>query len=231
MNRSACAVLALCALASGCGSVIYKPFTIDETPPSSLSIDAKQRLLLVTNKGGQNRDERVVCAEPSPDAMVGVAAALGLEAGVGQYTGKASGSFAEAVAQLGDRTQTVQILRDGLYRFCEAYMNGLFKQAEYRRLLVGYDDFVVTIMAIDGLTQRVRYPPVAVATEAKAEVTGKDAQQRLETVSKGVQQGNSAAIQAQPNVGKEVADAVDRIVQRYLCLQAMLYKDTERGST
>ncbi|HZS11821.1 MAG TPA: hypothetical protein VFA38_06200, partial [Nitrospirales bacterium] len=44
----------------------------------------------------------------------------------------------------------------GLYRACEAYMNGAINQEEYAYIVSGYDDFVVTVVGLDGLTQIVR---------------------------------------------------------------------------
>ena len=63
----------------GC-STIHKRFTIDDSPPKSLSLDAKQRLVLITEKGGPDRKQRVVCAEPSPDVATSIAASGALSA-------------------------------------------------------------------------------------------------------------------------------------------------------
>ena len=43
-------------LVLGCTGTIFKKFSIDETPPNSVSLDARQRLIIVTDKGGPIRD-------------------------------------------------------------------------------------------------------------------------------------------------------------------------------
>jgi len=55
-------------LLSGCSNYIFQKFDVDE-PGNSLSIDAKQRLVFVTHQGGKFHNEKIVCAEPSPDAL------------------------------------------------------------------------------------------------------------------------------------------------------------------
>jgi hypothetical protein len=52
---------------------------------------------------------------------------------------------AEAAAQLGERLATIQLLRDGLYRACEAYANGAISEAAYAVMLSRYDDTMITM--------------------------------------------------------------------------------------
>jgi hypothetical protein len=124
----------LCSVAlclGGCSSTIHKRFSIDEAPPSSLSLDAKQRLFLVTDKGGRKgENKRVVCAEPRPDAVMGIAASGALKAAMADKgSAKIAASLAEAIGELGDRIPTIQLLRDALYRACEAYLNEYLTRA------------------------------------------------------------------------------------------------------
>lgn len=147
-------------LTYGCSSVIYRPFSLDTQPATSLSIDARQRFVLVTDKGGKNGNRRVTCAEPSPDVFSAVAASATANANFGQQSGQIAASMMERAAALGPRTQTIQLLRDGLYRSCEAYMNGIIDEAEYRRILVSYDEVMITTLAIDGLTSSAKPLPV-----------------------------------------------------------------------
>ena len=53
------------------------------------------------------------------------------------------------------RTQTVAIMRDALYRICEAYNNGLLTEATVANLLSRSQDLTVAILAIDQLTSVV----------------------------------------------------------------------------
>jgi len=145
---------------AACGT-IHKPFEIDGNPPKSLSIDARQRVVLVTDHGGKNHTEHVVCAEPSPDVFVAAAASGSLSVDVGQRKGESAGQVSEAAASL-SRGITIQLLRDGLYRACEAYMNGALDWEEYRDLLTFYDVTMITTLAIEGVTQLKPPAPVSI---------------------------------------------------------------------
>jgi len=171
-------IAVIVSVTNGCST--FRPFSIDEAPPTSLSLDAEQRLLLVTDKasvidcgskacgaddgldpcladGSSNTyTRRVVCAEPSPDALAGLTASGVLDAEVmdqGKATGKLS--MAEAIEQISQRTVTVQLLRDALYRACEAWMNGAIGKSEYQQVIHSYDDMVVALLAVEGLTQKL----------------------------------------------------------------------------
>ena len=49
--------------------------------------------------------------------------------------------------QLGERLATVQLLRDGLYRACEAFANGAISDATYAMIVSKIDDTMVTMLA------------------------------------------------------------------------------------
>ena len=97
--------------------------------------------------------QRVFCAEPSPDVAQAIQHAFGfglkgegthpsgVAAGVGLSLSDAE---AQAVAQLGERIATIQLLRDALYRACEAYANGAFSEITYAVLLSRYDDTMLS---------------------------------------------------------------------------------------
>ncbi len=94
---------------------------------------------------------RILCAEPSPDVAKVMEAALSSNIGLsipGQGAGSAAASIAtaEALAQLGERLATIQLLRDGLYRACEAYANGALTETGYIVMLSRFDDSMVTMM-------------------------------------------------------------------------------------
>jgi hypothetical protein len=57
-----------------------------------------------------------------------------------------SRSQAEALAQLGERLATIQLLRDGLYRACEGFANGAISDTTYAVILSRYDDTMITML-------------------------------------------------------------------------------------
>lgn len=102
-------------------------------------------------KPGEVTPTRIICAEPSPDVAKALQTAFGAslsasapEAGSG--AGALSAATAESVAQLGERLATIQLLRDGLYRACEAYANGAISSVEYTVMLSRFDDTMVTML-------------------------------------------------------------------------------------
>jgi hypothetical protein len=209
-------------LGFGCTGTIFKKFSVDETPPNSVSLDARQRLVIVTDKGGPTRDDkgkliqqqRVVCAEPSPDAFMALVASGGADVAFGEKKVGARGAMAESVAALGRRTQTIQLLRDGLYRACEAYMNGIIDEDEYKRIMVSYDELLITLVAIESLggPDIEPLPKIggeASVTENKGEKTA-TANTSVETAPKA----NSSS-----NIETKNAQRIHEIVKDYYCFQ------------
>jgi hypothetical protein len=102
----------------------------------------------------------ITCAEPSPDMARIVSQALG-ESSSFSLKGKMpsqptaaqlnatmalSKSHAEAIAQMTERLATIQLLRDGLYRACEAYSNGAISATTYAVILSRFDKMMVTML-------------------------------------------------------------------------------------
>lgn len=131
-------------LLSGCTSVPHNttPYTaqIQELKAENshvIMLDATKRVVLVSQKG--------TCSEPVPDAIgtifTELARQLKAQADVqGQAKGEISGSQTAATAtsifELYQRSQGVQVLRDGLFRLCEAHLAGAVGPEEYRENLV-----------------------------------------------------------------------------------------------
>lgn len=217
-------VLAVSALAclplflAACdGGTIYKKGTLGDV--QTLSIDARQRLII----SGKRKSDgvRVICAEPSPDALVAQAAVLAAQ---GNFTGQsgapsASGSaavgFQESAASIGLRTQSIQVLRDGYYRLCETYLNDAIDKKEYLAVIKNVDTFIAVSLAIDGMGNPKAAQNVAITTGAVTAGSGE-----------GDQGDNSGAVIGDPAApvvrdpqasgNKDSAMAVAQIVRDYL---------------
>tara|TARA_R110002049_G_scaffold210615_1_gene381691 strand:+ start:4374 stop:6515 length:2142 start_codon:yes stop_codon:yes gene_type:complete len=129
---------------------IFRSFDLDDG--KSLATDASQRVIIntkthPTSRPGRVNPERIVCAEPSPDVASIVANTFGANFNILQK-GNASISSGQstALAQLAERTITVQLLRDQMYRACEAYANGAISGTEYSLLMSRNNDAMVTLM-------------------------------------------------------------------------------------
>jgi len=155
------AVLAACD-----GGTIYKKGTLGTF--QTLSVDARQRLVI---SGTRKSDGvRVICAEPSPDALVAQAAVLSAR---GNFTGQtgapsAGGSavvgIQESAASIGLRTQSIQVLRDGYYRLCETYLNDAISRDQYVKVIKNVDTFIAVSLAIDGMSNPKAAQNVAIST-------------------------------------------------------------------
>ncbi len=161
-----------------CSSTIFKTFDIEG---KSLSVDAKQRIIVSTEKGARNNETRnIVCAEPSPDALVAMAQAAGAQANIiGQGSGSLEFSMNESVASIALRTATIQLLRDNMYRACEAYLNGAINEFGYALILTSIDDVMIKLLGIEGLTN------IPVARQAAVGTTASTTTQQSQSVTPG----------------------------------------------
>ena len=153
--------IAACSLfVAGCGNIFPYTSTLESEKrflgqDSAIMTKAEQRALLNINVPEKDRGfgrvipTRIICAEPSPDVAKavseGISGAFSAAQGQGEGAFAASRSYAEAIAQLGERLATIQILRDGLYRACEAYANGAMTDTVYAVIVSGIDDAMVTL--------------------------------------------------------------------------------------
>lgn len=116
-------------------------------------IDAKQRVVL--NRNGQT------CAEPSPDALSAIAASQSLNLTQGDNVELGSAlSVAEAAGSIGLRTQSIQLMRDEMFRLCEARQNGAISQMWFELMHRRLQSTMVAILAIEQLTGAVRAPTI-----------------------------------------------------------------------
>jgi hypothetical protein len=199
----------------GCsGSTIYKQSKFGNY--DVLSVDAKQRLVIQ----GVVDNHPFICTEPSPDALVAQAAELAAAASapIGGTTASAklAGSFSETASTIGVRSQSIQLLRDGYFRLCEARMNSQITAEDYKHALGFIDEFIVTVTAIEALGGRVIAPAVLINAGGKA--TASD-----QTVEAGGGPANSSIGEIRVDttgLNKEVAGTIGAILQNYYIRKA-----------
>ncbi|MCE4554293.1 hypothetical protein [Pelomonas cellulosilytica] len=148
----------VCALSaaglSGCANfnAVKKDFVL--TNGASVSIDAKQRALFSVYQPAYDGSSarNVVCAEPSPDALSALAANLGVDMTVAAKSLGLAYGTQEGAASIGLRTQTIQTLRDAMYRLCEGYAGGALDDVGFVRLQRRYQAVMLGLLAIEQLT-------------------------------------------------------------------------------
>jgi outer membrane protein OmpA-like peptidoglycan-associated protein len=141
--------------------------------------DADERLVLdrpapVSSEHYQffpEHHQRIVCIEPSPDIARALSLAATAKAGTPTVTGEVDVSYQQMIAQLAGRTAAVVALRDGLFRACEAYANGIIGKELYVLLVSQYGDTMTTIM----LGEDAQTTAQAAASASKSNTASTDA--------------------------------------------------------
>lgn len=154
-----------------CTSTITRPIAVDQ---NSFSLSAEQRVFLSRERASPTgTTHRVTCAEPSPDVLKAVADSLSAQAEVaGRGGGGLSTSSAESAASIGLRTATIQLLRDGLYRICEAYANGALSEFGYALALSNFDEIMIRLISVEGLTGTRQAAQVVIGTTTQTQGSG-----------------------------------------------------------
>ncbi len=154
-------------VASGCnGSSPY----INETrvlgiQNSSLTLDASRRTIIVRHEDGG------FCSEPVPDVMgtlfTNLASELTAKGGDPTIKAELSHTLEKLTSsnamELFQRSQGVQVLRDGLYRLCEANLNKAISKEEYLR---GLQSLITTLNFVVPLELCTRLADQRVVNEA-----------------------------------------------------------------
>ena len=154
LRRMAIAGVVLAILA-GCSQdpgTIFKQFKISDKTQNAVALDARQRVVIahapsLVSPPGLSVPRQIVCAEPSPDVAIALANSFGVGLELfGEGAGSAARGQAEGLAQLAERTITIQLLREEMYRVCEAFSNGGLTRTTYSLLLAKLNDTVVTML-------------------------------------------------------------------------------------
>lgn len=156
------------------GTPFERAFSDDGTSPlRGVSVDAKQRFVWsphvpvkrpAIDENGMPivivERRAIICAEPSPDVLTAIANTIDTElrtktvltsgASV-DAAARLAGTLSETVREIGERTQVIQLMRDVLYRACEAYANGALDDFGYSIILGQIDLFMLQLLSADAL--------------------------------------------------------------------------------
>lgn len=228
---------------------------------ATLVTDAKERVISVRDAlGGEYlgrlNPKQVLCTEPSPDIAQAVSDAvsanLGVEKGLLKIGGAISNSYAESVVQLGERLGTIQLLRDKMYRACEAYANGAISATTYTLLMSRLDKSLTTLMlaemsagafgrasaSIGGAAQSSAIRDAKLQELALKAV--QDADQKVKAQEKDTENARKAAEQAPTDEAKQLAYAQakitlaslqDELKEKQTTLSAVLHQVSLSTST
>lgn len=163
MQKSWAIGLAAAILVSGCAEMTHLTRKRALEGNDVLLIDAKQRAI----HAGEVDGKTMICAEPSPDALSALAAqsATNLSTPKGLSAAQAF-SIAEAAGSIGLRTQSIQLMRDHMYRVCELYQSGQVSPTQAMLLHRRFQSNMVSILAIEQLTGAMRAPAIVLSGSA-----------------------------------------------------------------
>lgn len=191
------------------------------------TIDAKQRSILTAYRlldanGKPNAASiKMFCVEPSPDVFSVIAQSLSAGGSFGKSANpvsiEAALNLAYSSAEQGatiPRTQTINMLRELMYRTCERYLSGGYDSTELSLQAIRDQRLMVSILAIEQLTGTVAPKPVVIAATAGggAGITG-DAIVRVDDARKArdkaiAEYDTAAAAYEQVNGTDKVCDAI-----------------------
>lgn len=179
----------------------------------AIHLDAKQRIVIQKEFG-------IVCAEPSPDALSAAAASGGF--GVSDPSGvdaSLSSALSETAASIGLRTQSIQLMRDALYRVCELYYGRALNDVQVMMLHQKYQDVMVALLAVEQLTGAVSPKAVGLGSNSKSDAIARsidlgeavrDSRSRIEAVDKKITEAEAEKIESKARL--DAADARLKLV-------------------
>lgn len=184
------AVLCAASIVAGCANEnsIFRENRLSTTRPTVITMDAKQRNVMIVPEMEQGRaNQWRVCAEASPDVFSALSTSAGADLGFGQSGGQtdaraqAAIAIAEAAGTI-ERTQTINMLRESMYRTCERYLSGAIDQATFV-VQAGRDwRAMIAILAIEQLTRMAR-PPSTIISAGSTSATVENAGDILRRVA------------------------------------------------
>lgn len=177
---------------SGCAnlSTIHRS-TMLPGNAKAVHLDIHQRAIIAT------ADK--YCAEPSPDGLAAYAAAIGLSVGKPvSEAGSLTSSGSSSVASAGLRTQSITLMRDLMYRICEASANKSLGDANLAVLLGQSQDLATVILAIEQLTGPVAASQAALiaGTQASSTATIAANAKQLEILTEALERANKGLEEA-----------------------------------
>lgn len=180
-------VLLGCIFLCGCANFdsIYRPLAVNG---SAVSLDAKQRAVFSAAKS----KDVIVCAEPSPDALSAYGASLSATITKNPTEqAQLAETLAEQAASIGLRTQSIQLMRDAMYRACEGFLSGGITSTEFYLLQRRFQNLTLGLLAIEQLTGAVKAEQVALSTSGGA-ATGDNTEVETAALNKARTDQNAA---------------------------------------
>lgn len=148
-----------------------------EKPDAGTSATGGQASLLTEETRIVERDALRFCAEPSPDVFTAIASSFGAKGSFGQSAmdvnaaAEIASTFSENAATI-ERTQTINILREVMYRNCERFLSGAISKEEFIVQAARDQQLIVQVLAVEQITGVAKAQSTALVTLSKASASG-----------------------------------------------------------
>lgn len=215
---SACLMLPSCENTDRSGTAFR---TFSALGGESISIDAHQRAIITTEVHDETGRSRLIyCAEPSPDAFASISStlnrSLAARAETAENTTQVSADSINKLTTvashaLNARNATIQLLRDGLYRACEAYATGALSKNEYVGIVGQYQNVILALLSVELLTT-INAPMVAPTDKKEDEESENDTDGESKS-------GRSSTSGLSEGSIKIIAETAERLVNRVLNIE------------
>ncbi len=186
----------------------------------AISVDAKQRFVFMQ---GTDDGKSIICAEPSPDALSAIVSGVTIGASGTSNIFNSAFSNSESASSIGLRTQSIQLLRDGMYRLCEAYFGGIIGREETGRRMSRYQDTMVAILAIESLTGVVTPQQVILSGSSGASLGAE-----MDELTKNYTESVENKLVAEQALATSETNLVEAN-QKLKGFDGKVYKDTEKA--
>lgn len=209
----AVASLWLTLILGGCSAnwnTVHRTDTLSEDEATVISVDAKQRTILTAPAPRTEETTsmatgalRRFCSEPSPDAFSVIAQSLGAGGNLGTdahaKTVQAAFELAFSRAEQGatiPRSQTVNLLREMMFRTCERFLSGAIDGDEFSIQAARDMRMAAAILAIEQLTGTVTPPPPVIIAASSGTSAAADAIASLDNARTAVDKAKTQAAAA-----------------------------------
>jgi len=182
MRLANAAIIALCALSLSACNSIYRKGPISGKNGSVITVDAKQRHLLINPNiynapvklkngvyyvegggspriGGTSAPLGVrwrICSEASPDVFSAISSSFSADADIsGTQKFQLGLAIAESASTI-ERTQTVNLLRESMFRTCERWLSGAIDKETFIIQAARDQRSMVAVLAVEQLTGAVK---------------------------------------------------------------------------
>ncbi len=195
-------IMLVISLLSGCANFHSIDRISSLSGDKAIHLDAEQRLVYAgKDEYGGSR----LCAEPSPDAIMAFSSTLGRDFSAEDKKELLSAAFAKSSGYIGLRTQSIQLMRDALYRACEAYFNKAITEKKFVEMHEQFQDILVGALAIEQLTGAVVAPAMSLVASPNSSTST--------TIRRSISDGQEVTSVSTSNM-KAIGDAIQGIVQK-----------------